>query len=189
MRSEWSLSGAARLLGQPQHRLIYLCEKGVILPDLGDAEGRGSSRRFSERNLLEFAVALSLRELTVPVASVAAIIYALRAFERKVAREIPGFSLVSNLRAAHAPNLQVILTSPGRLYFALGVEGGRPKLYGGLDFSVLTASTRRRRRSRPGRQGTTALGLVAVGTERPGEAKARIEVSVTRIAQDLEFGQ
>ena len=37
MKSEWSLSEAARLLGQPQHKLIYLCEKGVIIPDLGDA--------------------------------------------------------------------------------------------------------------------------------------------------------
>jgi DNA-binding transcriptional MerR regulator len=185
MGLEWSLSEAARLLGQPQHRLIYLCEKGVILPDLGDAEGRGSSRRFSARNLLEFALALSLRELTVPVASVAAIIYALRAFEKKVAREIPGFDLVSSLKAARAPSLRVILTDAGRLYFALGAEGGKPKIYGGLDFPALIASTRRIRRSTPRAKGKAAPGLVEVGSAPEVEVKARIEVSVTRIAREL----
>ena len=116
---EWSLSEAARLLGEPQHRLIYLCEKRVIVPDLGEARGRGSSRRFSARNLLEFEVALRLRELTVPVGSIAAILYALRAFEAKVAREAPGFS---SGRAANraAPDLRIIVTDEGRLYFSLG---------------------------------------------------------------------
>jgi hypothetical protein len=38
----WTLTQAARLLGEPQHRLIYLCEKGVVVPDFQDAEGRGS---------------------------------------------------------------------------------------------------------------------------------------------------
>jgi len=56
-----SLTEIARLLGEPQHRLIYLCEKGVVVPGHGDASGRGSSRRFSRRNLLEFAVALRLQ--------------------------------------------------------------------------------------------------------------------------------
>ena len=52
--AEWTLSEAARLLRQPQHRLIYLCEKAAVIPDYADAHGRGSSRRFSARNLLEF---------------------------------------------------------------------------------------------------------------------------------------
>src|SRR5574341_508704 len=94
---EWTLSEAARLLDEPQHRLIYLCEKGVIVPQFGNAKGRGSSRRFSERNLLEFAVALELRELTLPVDTVAAVIHFLRAFETKVAAEIQGFDMVGGL--------------------------------------------------------------------------------------------
>ena len=186
MKSEWSLSEAARLLGQPQHRLIYLCEKGVIVPDLGEARGRGSSRRFSSRNLLEFTVALSLRELTVPVGPVAAIIYALRAFERKVAAEIPGFSLADTLRKGRAPDLRIIVTDAGRLYFSLG-SGGRRKVYGGLDLSTLTAVKRRRRRSKPSKE-KAGLDVPILGKGRPaGEAKARIEVSVTQIASDLRF--
>jgi DNA-binding transcriptional MerR regulator len=71
----WTLTEAARLLGEPQHRLIYLCEKGVVEPDVQDAGGRGSSRRFSNRNLLEFAVALRLRELELPAAVIAAVVH------------------------------------------------------------------------------------------------------------------
>ena len=61
-RGQWTLPEVVRLRGKPQHRLIDLCEKAVIQPDLRDVEGRGKSRRFSERNL-EFGVALRLRVL------------------------------------------------------------------------------------------------------------------------------
>jgi hypothetical protein len=67
---QWTLTEAAGLLREPQHRLIYLCEKGVVRPDYEDAKGRGSSRRFSARNLLEFAVALRLREFEIDRKSV-----------------------------------------------------------------------------------------------------------------------
>jgi hypothetical protein len=30
----WALTESARLLEEPQHRLIYLCEEGAIEPDL-----------------------------------------------------------------------------------------------------------------------------------------------------------
>src|SRR5438093_10425565 len=90
---EWTLTKAARSLEEPQHRLIYLCEKGVVQPDLQDAEGRGSSRRFSARNLLEFAVALRLRELEISATFVGAVIHVLRIFERSVRRQLPAFHL------------------------------------------------------------------------------------------------
>jgi len=189
MRAEWSLSEAARLLGQPQHRLIYLCEKKVIVPDLGEARGRGSSRRFSARNLLEFDVALKLRELTVPVGSIAAILYALKAFEAKVRRQVRGFSLPGGLKNAGAPDLRAIVTDTGRLYFSLGLERGSRKLYGGIDFSRLAASRRSRRRS-PARGTAPALELPALdGGRLVDEVKARVEVSVTRIARDLDLGR
>ena len=91
------------MLGVPQHRLIYLCEKGVVQPDVQDAKGRGSSRRFSARNLLEFAVALRLRGLEIAASFVAAVIYVLRAFEGSVRKEIPGFRLPGSLRTPSPP--------------------------------------------------------------------------------------
>src|SRR3989304_6104061 len=95
---EWTLTEAARLLGEPQHRLIYLCEKGVVRPDFQDAKGRGSSRRFSDRNLLEFAVALRLRDLEIGVSFIGAILYVLRAFEGSVAKRFRDFRLPDSLR-------------------------------------------------------------------------------------------
>ena len=65
--SPYTLSDLARRLETPQHRLIHLCEKGVIVPEVSDAAGRGSSRSFSPMNYLEFAVALRLRDTFVPV--------------------------------------------------------------------------------------------------------------------------
>jgi len=190
VKAEWTLSEAARLLNEPQHRLIYLCEKAVIRPDLSDAHGRGSSRRFSARNLLEFEVALRLRQLTVPVGSIAAVLYALRAFETKVAKQIAGFSLPAGLRTAQAPDLRVVVTDEGRLYFSLGRGSASPTFYGGFDFGRLAAARRTRRRSKLSKASGSSLQLPALAEGRPAEkAKARVEVSVTRIARDLDLGR
>lgn len=187
---EWTLTEAARLLREPQHRLIYLCEKGVVQPDLQDAEGRGSSRRFSARNLLEFAVALRLRDLELPAALVAAVVHVLRAFEGAVGKQITEFHLPESLRTATAPDLRVVISDGRRLYFTLGTGKGPAKVYGGIDLQDLEAPRKafgrlqwklalvesggRARGSRPGDFGSPE-----------GSRHARVEVSVTRIAQDL----
>ncbi len=134
---EWTLSQAATLLNTSQHRLIYLCEKKVVIPDFGGAAGRGSSRRFSLRNLLEFAVALKLRDLLLPVAPVKIILYVLRSFEKMVSKQIAGFSLFGSLRGLHAPELRIIIIDGAWLYFSLGQGKKNAKLYGGVNFSRL----------------------------------------------------
>lgn len=50
----------AELLGVEPHRVIYLCEKGVVKPEVG-AAGRGSVRRFNDDNLFVSALALELQ--------------------------------------------------------------------------------------------------------------------------------
>jgi len=193
-REEWTLSEAARFLAEPQHRLIYLCEKGVVVPDLGNAKGRGSSRRFSARNLLEFAVVLKLRELTLPVDTVAAIIHVLRAFETKVADEIKGFDLIHSLRGKNAPDLRIIISDGRLLYFSLGVGAGDRKLFGGLDFHRLATKKIKPTTIRKEKIAANEFGKEV--TPKPtspasefggpeGSKHARIEISVTRIAKDL----
>lgn len=180
---EWTLTEAARLLGAPQHRLIYLCEKGVVQPDLEDAKGRGSSRRFSARNVLEFAVALRLRELEIPASFIGAVTYTLRAFEKKVQTQIPAFRLPESLRGAGAPDVQALIRD-GRLHMTLGMGKGAPKVYGGIDLRKLASgktSTGELQR---------ALRHVAHGDERggpEGNTHARVEISITRIAQELRL--
>jgi DNA-binding transcriptional MerR regulator len=187
---EYTLSQAARLLGEPQHRLIYLCEKGVVQPDLQDAEGRGSSRRFSGRNLLEFAVALRLRELEIPASLVGAVIYVLRAFERSVRKRLTGFHLPESLRDPQAPDLRVVIGNGQRLYFTLGTGGSPAKVYGDLDPRQLDASRKssralERELARPKPSARSGTSQQFGGPE--GSRHARVEVSITRIARDLRL--
>lgn len=188
---EWTLTEAARLLGEPQHRLIYLCEKGVVQPDFEDAKGRGSSRRFSAQNLLEFGIALRLRMLEIPALSIGAITYTLRAFEHKVQQQIPDFCLPYSLRGAGAPDLRVVLKE-GRLYLTLGTGKNTPKVYGGVDLKKLGRD--KRKKSAGGLQRALVLRTPSgrktghgVNGELGESSVARVEMSITRIAQELRL--
>lgn len=176
---EWTLSEAARMLSEPQHRLIYLCEKKVVIPDFGDAEGRGSSRRFSARNLLEFILALKLRDLTIPVSTIVGIVYVLRMFEKNVVAQMDNFSLTDGLRKKGAPELHIIISDGERLYFTLGAKNRKPKLFGGVDFQRLATGERKR----ISQQEIQAIEEKFGGPE--GSRYARIEINVTQMAKDL----
>jgi hypothetical protein len=186
---EWTLTEAARLLGESQHRLIYLCEKEVVQPDLQDAEGRGSSRRFSSRNLLEFAVAMRLRDLEIAASLVGAVLYVLRAFEQRVRKLLPDFGLPESLRHSRAPDLRVVISDGLQLYFTLGAGRSAPKLYGGVDLQNLERSKKslgalERELARP-RPLASSASRAFGGPE--GSRHARVEVSVTAIARDLQL--
>ena len=189
----WSLTQAARTLGEPQHRLIYLCEKGVVRPDLEDAQGRGSSRRFSRRNLLEFAVALRLRDLQIPVSAVAALVYVLRVFEKGVKTELPTFALPESLQASGAPDLRIVIGDGRFLYITLGSGRGTPKVFGGIDLQLLRGGGRVLKGLERGLQlvkplrGDSPGGSAGKfgGPER--SRHSRVEVSVTHIARDLRL--
>ncbi|MCY2930614.1 MAG: hypothetical protein NTV86_14175 [Planctomycetota bacterium] len=55
-----TLGQLAKILDEEEHRLIHLCERGVIIP-AEDAQGRGTVRRFDANNLFCFAVALEIQ--------------------------------------------------------------------------------------------------------------------------------
>ncbi len=82
-----SMKAVQERLGVPQHVLIHLCEEGVVEPDFADADGRGKRRQFSRKNVLEFAVALRLREFGVAVAYIAICMGLLRQFGADVRDE------------------------------------------------------------------------------------------------------
>ena len=182
----FSLSDVARRLDVPQHRLIHLCEKGVVVPDVHDAAGRGSSRVFSSRNFLELAVALRLREMMLPVTAVGAIVHVLRAFEQQLRKDLPDFSLADGLRDPRSPDLRVIISDGQTIYFSLGMPGQKPKLFGGIPLEQLSGGTARwdgrieavRRRAGANRD-TDGFG----GPEH--SQFARLELSVTAISKAL----
>ncbi len=180
----YSLSEVARGLDVPQHRIIHLCEKMVVVPDVHDAAGRGSSRVFSSRNVLELAVALRLRDMKLPVATASAIVHVLRAFEQELRRELTTFSLAESLREERAPDLRVILSDGQTLYFSLGTATQRPKLFGGVALDQVAGNghgwNRRIGAIRSARKQADAdFG----GPER--SQFARLELSVTAIAKAL----
>ena len=186
----WTLTQATRVLGEPQHRLIYLCEKGVVEPDFQDAEGRGSSRRFSARNLLEFTVALRLRELEIGVPFVRAVIHVIRAFERSVRKHSPHFTLPDSLRDSNGADLRVVVADGARLYFTLAAPGSPPRVYGGVGLEDVT--TQRRTARALDRELATGQVPLKPSTSRglggpEGSRFLRLELSVTALAREIDL--
>ncbi len=185
----WTLAQAARLLDEPQHRLIYLCEKSVVIPDFADAKGRGSSRRFSLRNLLEFSVALRLRTLGLPARSIAAILYTLRAFEKRVSAKIPRFQIVEALRDRNRIELRALIRDGERLYFLLRPAGQDAQLFGGVSLgrvgSMSASALGSRLGAAPGAIPRDSAGFA--GPE--GSLYVRLDINIGRIARDLKLDE
>ncbi len=179
-RQTFTLAEIARRLEVPQHRLIHLCEKQVVVPDIQDAGGRGSSRVFSARNFLELAVALRIRDIMLPIAAAGAIVHVMRSLEEWLRDELPGFSLVTSLTGAAAPDLRVIISDGHRIFFSLGQGRTAPKLFGGVSIDELSGDG-----GEPtiaGVDGQTAHRGFG-GPE--GSSFARSEISLTAIATSL----
>lgn len=178
----FTLAEIARRLEVPQHRLIHLCEKRVVVPDVQDAGGRGSSRVFSARNFLELAIALRLRDMMLPVAATGAIIHVVEALEAKLGDEIPGFSLVDSLTGPNAPDLRVIISDGHLIFFSLGRENTLAKLFGGVSIEDVV-----------GNAAFPAAHLKAIDPSAPetsfggpeASSFARSEISLTAIARSL----
>jgi DNA-binding transcriptional MerR regulator len=186
----FTLKEIARRLDVPQHRLIHLCEKGVVVPEVHDAEGRGSSRVFSARNFLELAAAVRLRDMMLPVAAVGAIIHVLRAFETRLRQEIGDFSLADSLRGESAPELTVIIGDGRELFFSLGGRGGKARLFGGVPLDAVNGGPN-------GWDGQIDPIPMLTGGSRDevwvggpeGSHYGRLELSVTAVAQSLDLSK
>lgn len=181
---------AARVLGEPAHKLIYLCEQGVVVPDIQESEGRGTSRLFSTRNLFEFAIALRLRDATISVGVVGAVIRLLGSFERAVRHRVPGFALPSSLREADSPDFRLIISDGTQLYCSLGMPGHPPSVFGPVDLRSVAAGRRSRSVIRvvkgSAEAGAKRTDCAAFGGAE-GSQFSRFELSVTRIAQALDW--
>src|SRR5262249_6378926 len=177
--ASWTLTAAGKLLGIPQHKLIHLCEKRVVVPDVRDARGRGSSREFSKRNLFDFAVALEMRRLELPVSFVQAVLRVLRSFEVEAKAMLGQFALPESLVASGAPRLTLLILDGERLYFRLESAGAGPRFFGGVDIRHPRVRGRARHHFGLGR-----LELAQYG-ELLSAARTRTEVELSQIARDL----
>ena len=175
-----TLTQAARALGVPQHRLIHLCEKHVVVPDLEDARGRGSSRSFSRRNLFEFAVALELRRLELPVNVVRAVLQAVRSFEEATRQRLPEFTLPESLAGPGALDVSVLFVDGTSLYFSVAGKDSRRSFVGSVELP--------KRGKRALKRPPLPRRLSEARARRAFEsAKIRTELNLTGIARDLPW--
>jgi hypothetical protein len=174
-----TLTQAAKALGVAQHKLIHLCQKRAVVPDIDDARGRGSSRGFSYRNLFEFAVALEMRRLELPLSIISAVLFVLRSFEAAAGATLPGFALPESLQTANAPTVRAFILDGERLFFSVGKGRGTTSFFGGVDLP------KRSRRLRATRPPDVRKLSTAAATKLMASAKTRAEIDLTRIAVDL----
>jgi hypothetical protein len=173
-KKSYSLQEIQNSLSVEQHRLIHFCEKGVIVPDFGDSSGRGSMRRFSERNLFEFALALELRRYQLPLVFIAPIIRILEAFERYAAKDLKIFSLPASLQTKAAIELHIIVAEGTQLIF--GIKSGKSNSFlGPFDLNdVVRAST------------SGLSGVKKFSADPRAKYISYIEINLNMIAQTLK---
>ena len=98
----FTLSEVEGVFKAPQHVLIHLCEKEIVIPDIQQTDGRGKFRRFSVKNMFEFAVALELKKYQIPLAVIKALLIVFSAFCRKVESEAHKQNIVALLHEIHS---------------------------------------------------------------------------------------
>jgi len=174
-----TLTQAARALGVPQHKLIHFCEKGVVVPDLHDARGRGSSRGFSRRNFFEFSVALEMRRLGLSVALIRAVLLVLRSFESAVASTMAGFALPASLQSSGAPTVTALIVDGQLLFFSVARGRSPAVIFGGVKLPKRSTKARLSRSPAVHRLSTAAANRLMAS------AKTRTEIDLTQIALDL----
>ena len=181
-KNEWTLTEIARLLKQPQHRLIYFCEKNVIKPAGNDASGRGSSRKFSARNLFEFEVALTLWKFHIPASMIRKVILVIGSFENTLKHSLPEFELPYSLVSPESPTIRAYLVDGSCLHFGIG-DGSDTTLIGGVDLEV-------EHNNITWPEITPLTGDLDHSSENAcflpaGSERAYFELNLTRIAKDL----
>jgi DNA-binding transcriptional MerR regulator len=109
-------------LNQPAHRIIHLCETGVVHPTV-DAAGRGSVRRFSRDDTFRILLALQLQDAGVQVPLIKPLMDHLdRLLEIREIKEfrhrLDPFDLVEVIRrklGTRAEPARAVLTPPDRI--------------------------------------------------------------------------
>jgi hypothetical protein len=135
--------------------------------------------------MLEFSVALKLRELMLPVSVAAAVVHVLEATEKAIARELPGFVLPESLIGDSAPELRVVINDGQRLFFVLHTKGSASKMVGGIHLKSVRGSEADGRRVRRAVSIKGSPIPEASLTPTADRERGRIEVSVTGLARDL----
>jgi DNA-binding transcriptional MerR regulator len=116
-----TMKQVADLVGRPAHRIIHLCETGVVCPTV-DAAGRGSVRRFNREDVFRVALALHLQDAGIQVPLIKPLMAKLDDFMaireiRDMRKRIEDLDLVQVVRLVGTDQEPVLawLTPPDRI--------------------------------------------------------------------------
>lgn len=116
-----TLKEVARQLSRPAHRIIHLCESGLVCPCV-NSDGRGSVRRFSREDIFRIQVALELQEAGIQVPLIKPLMIRLdRLMEMReiqaIKHKVGFFDLVAVIRSISTDKKPVLawLTPPKRV--------------------------------------------------------------------------
>ena len=185
----WTLTEVSRLFAEPQHRLIYYCEEGIIKPAAQEGTGRGSSRKFSLQNLFQFALCLSLKEVYIPSALWGFVLKTLDEFNKKMESQLSGFSLPEFFWEKDKPDIRVIISDGSKLFFVIYSRNKKPRVIGGLEMK----KTRKNEKLDadeiieflPPTGGIKDIEAGGFGYPE-GSSRGRTEVSLLQVCQDLK---
>ena len=138
----WTLTQVSSLLNEPQHKLIYLCEQGIIEPVTQKGKGRGSSRKFSKRNLFQFFISISLRKLHIPSTITVFVLNLLDEFEEAMSMLSASFKLPESLWHKDQPDIRVVISDGSKLYFTIHQQHKQPKIFGGIELRKTTKNSK-----------------------------------------------
>ena len=113
-----ALSQMGSILNTPQQNLLRLCEEGIIMPEFSDPNNGDEAHQFSQRNLVEFAIALQMRKLQFSFDTVHLVISVLKKFLEEVKKGIPDYSPL-HLGNKNYPRLIIRIKETETLIFSI----------------------------------------------------------------------
>jgi DNA-binding transcriptional MerR regulator len=107
-----TLKLVAEWIKRPPHRLIHLCEEGIVVPEV-DAEGRGSMRRFNRENIYRLLIGLHMQEIGLQVPIIRQLMEALDQLMQikeiiELKREIEDYDLPAVIKNLGDPEFGVL---------------------------------------------------------------------------------
>ncbi|MFZ4440067.1 MAG: MerR family transcriptional regulator [Syntrophales bacterium] len=74
----WTRKEAAEAAMMPERAILYYTERGIITSDVDEGIGRGGTRRYSEKNMVEIAVLRELYSMEISLGIIRSIMAAMR---------------------------------------------------------------------------------------------------------------
>ncbi len=125
MGGHFTAAAARRIVGVTQRRLDYWDERGLVTPSIRKADGKGSERWYSFKDLLKLSVVKRLRDAGLSIGKIASAIKILR--RRRGGDPLVDRCLITDGQSVHVltddPSVLEDVLRKGQLVFTLIAAG------------------------------------------------------------------